>query len=119
MPSSSTTLYETILLMSSTGIYNLTWGVQMVLIGCFWCPCRRLLGFSINEQSIVTLTQTGQYLAGCNGCTQYATGKSNLSNRNVGGDESSRRMSFAEFLFFVHYYRWWVREEVSAYTVTT
>ncbi len=32
------------------------------------------IGYSISENSTVTLNPASEYLAGCNGCTEYATG---------------------------------------------
>lgn len=50
------------------------------VVGCrFSRPCRRFLGFSIGENAKVLLNETGEYLAGCNGCTQYAAGKNKHS----------------------------------------
>ena len=53
--------------------YNVTYSM-------FPCSaiCGSPLGYSIGEQSTVTLNPTSEYLAGCNGCSEYASGKTAL-----------------------------------------
>ncbi len=41
--------------------------------------CGEPLGYSISVNSAVTLNPASEYLAGCNDCTEYATGMGNYS----------------------------------------
>lgn len=78
----------------------------MPVFGCVWCSCRSLIGFSVGEASTVTVNETGEYLAGCNGCTQYATGKSKLKLLMLGPASFRKKVVFCLFLLRLQSIGW-------------
>ncbi|CAM9100098.1 unnamed protein product [Ectocarpus sp. 8 AP-2014] len=60
-------------------------------------------GYSLGEQSVITLNPSGEYLAGCNSCTEYATGSVVLQGRMLPPELSSARFSDTGQQVFVYF----------------
>ncbi|CAM9110513.1 unnamed protein product [Ectocarpus fasciculatus] len=76
--------YDTRCVGSACSVDDLLEGDTVASLGiapsCSWKDERTVTivfgtGYSIGEGSTITLNPTGEYIAGCSGCTDYATGK--------------------------------------------